>query len=554
MGTRRFVFLFLLLSGIIFLFSCTTSRGNLFKRTLASDKDSTTYTEDDDEKFNLQEEDAEEEEEENRLTIKSRPHHASVYIDDVYYGKTPLVIEYLTAGDYRLEIRLEGYRIQTDWLYYNGSNMTYETELVPIIGYLDIHVEPPDALIVVGGEYITGPHAEIPIGEYLLRVRYFGYTEYTGTVVIEEGKTTSRDIALEKAAFSATGLSANRIRFNPSNPGSLGTTIISFHVTNRGTAGLLIIDGNGNEVLDYPFPPFATWEQEFEWNGKTGGGKSLPDGEYTVRISARGDDGNDVVLSMAVVIDRSITISYLSIFNGMSGLLYTPTAETLPSGGFQLSTVILAHLEEGDDEILMRAPVVLSGRFGCGESLEVDYLAAMILGSGERSIGFASIGVKKLLFTTKDSVGFSGGIYAKASYHDGTGSDTLSNFLGISGGVPLQFHAGPFSFVLSPEIVLSVYRVTYTSDYDEESGFYSWGYVRGGLLLDMGTVIAGLSCAVRTLPFSEGFGFDYPALGAAECHFMIPDTSIYVSLAAATEFVSIDNFYVMGGLGLGVIF
>jgi hypothetical protein len=549
MSENDLALFFIIIAAFLLFFSCATSRGNLFKQTSEADKPKTTFTEDDDERYNV-----EEEEEENKLTITSRPEGAEIYIDSVYYGKTPLTIEHFGPGDYRLELRLTGYYTHTDWIYYSGENMTYETELDPVTGYLEITVTPSDAIIIVGGEYITGPREKIPVGIYSLRIRSFGYTDVVREITIEENKTTQMEVTLEEAMFSVSGLSVSRKSFNPANPGSLGKTIISFYVTTYGKATARIFDKGKNEVFSHSFPSFSTWPQECEWDGKDKQGLHLPDGEYTIEIHAEGRDGEVEELSANVLIDSSITLSFRSLWNGVSGLFYTPTVETLPAWSLQISPCIMAHCEEGEKEILLRAPFNLSARFGIGSSLEIDLLAALIFSNEEFSPLIASISIKKLLFHSRGLLSFSGAAYAKACYHYGTGADTFSNFTGISAGIPLQGGLGPLSVILTPEIVLSTYRVTYTSDYDEEIAFFTWGYCRGGILLDFGTVITGISCAVRTLPFSEGFGISLPALGALECHLMVPDTSIYVTLAAATEFSSIDNFYVMGGFGLGFIY
>jgi hypothetical protein len=549
MSQNHLAFMFIIIAVTILFFSCATSRGTLFRQTGEADKDKTTFTEDDDELFNV-----EDEEEENKLTIKSRPEGADIYIDSVYYGKTPLTIEHCEPGYYFLELRLEGYHTHTDYVYYSGENMTYETELEPVTGYLDIAVTPPDAVIIVGGEYMTGPQAEIPIGTYSLRIRSFGYTDFVCDITIEEKKTTQLEVTLDEALFSLSALSVSRKTFNPGNPGSLGITTISFYVTTFGTATARILDKGKNEVFIYTFPPFSTWVQECEWNGKDKKGINLPDGEYTVEIHAEGNNGEVEELTTNGWIDSSITLSFRSVWNGVSGLFYTATVETLPAWGFQISPYIMAHLEEGENEILLRAPFTLSARFGIGSSLELNFLTALIFSNEEFSPIIASIAVKKLLFRTGELLSFSGAVYAKACYHYGTGADTLSNFTGVSAGFPIQGGLGPFTIILTPEIVISTYRVTYSADYDEETAFFTWAYGRWGILLDLGTVITGISCAVRTLPLSEGFGISLPFLGALECHLMIPDTSIYITIAAATEFSSIDNFYIMGGFGLGFIY
>jgi hypothetical protein len=73
-------------------------------------------------------------------------------------------------------------------------------------------------------------------------------------------------------------------------------------------------------------------------------------------------------------------------------------------------------------------------------------------------------------------------------------------------------------------------------------------------MLDFGAVVGGFSAAVRTLPFSRGFSLDLPLLAGFELHAMFPNTQLFLSYAMAAEIEDAENWYIMGGGGIGYIY
>ena len=51
----------------------------------------------------------------------------------------------------------------------------------------------------------------------------------------------------------------------------------------------------------------------------------------------------------------------------------------------------------------------------------------------------------------------------------------------------------------------------------------------------------------------QGLGLDLPFQGALEGHWLIPNTQLFLSAALAGEFSATDDFYLFGGLGLGIL-
>jgi hypothetical protein len=549
----------------LFIYGCSTSKGSLFHDTHNSDKgkksSSETNENDQDTQGDTDEsilfpDNATYKDEDTGLFINSYPQGAEVYLDYRYYGTTPLYIPYLETGNYTLELRLPGYKKYEEWIYYQQDYKEFSIVLDPIVGYFQITVNPADAEIYLGSIRINKNTTEVPAGSYALSVRKFGYTDFSGSVTIYENQTTTVTVELIEAGFTISGLEVSRKIFNPGNPGTLGRTTISFRVTSFGKANLIITDKNGDEVFSYSFSEFQTWYQYCEWNGRRSNGLICPDGQYEIEITATSKKEEHFSLSSTVMIDSSLTISYRTVWNGVPGMMYSVLPEILPTESFQVSSLLLVHIEQYNDELIMRAPGALGVRIGCGNNIEADIFLGAVFSDTDFIPFTGSAAVNFLFLNTQGIVSVSSSVYAKAAYHFGTGADTQTNFTGLSTGIPLKVSIGMFAFVINPELIVSPYQVTYTPDYDEEIGFNLWAYGRFGIIFDSGVFIAGLSGAIRTTSLLklDAFDIDYPMEYALELHLMIPESSLYFSLLAATEFESFENYYIMGGIGIGFVY
>ncbi len=545
---------------------CATSSGTIYEDTVAAESSQSSGSGD--------EQNAPEDEKQG-LEILSDPEDAAVYLNNNFVGTTPLMIEGISRGRYRVTIVKQGYYEHTSWIDYYSDHLIYHADLEAITGFIRITADPQNAEISVGDQFISsGSNIKIPIGRYQVMVRSFGYEDYVAAVQITEGELTSLSVKLEKAEFNLSPLKLSRKAFNPANFGSLGKTRISFDVTAPGFATVLIVEkSTGTEVDNFSLGPFTTWEQSFEWAGRRSDGGILPDGSYQVIVKALAaeppaDPATDQAVQSGaaqlshqfieqalITLDSSLIITYRSLWNGSSGLLYAPGPEVLPWPDIQLSSLVLAHVEANNGDYSYRAPWNLGLRLGLGlkNNLELTALAGFIAGYYQDIPFYASASLKSPLFTAGQNPGIESAALIKLSYQQAT-TDTFANFTGLSGGFPLRLKLSPFSILLSPEIIISPLQVSYSDSGGQEPFPYVWMYGKGGILFDSGPLVAGLSVAFRSTPFSQGFQLDLPFQSAAELHLLLPGTQLFLSLAAAGEFRSIDNFYLMTGGGLGLLF
>jgi hypothetical protein len=82
---------------------------------------------------------------------------------------------------------------------------------------------------------------------------------------------------------------------------------------------------------------------------------------------------------------------------------------------------------------------------------------------------------------------------------------------------------------------------------------YGWLYGRFGLLLDLSAFTVGTSVSLRSLRFDQGLGIDLPFQSALEAHWLIPGTQLILSASVAGDFTASDDFYLLGGVGLGIL-
>jgi len=494
------------------------------------------------------------------LDIFSSPGEAAVYLNNRYRGLTPLLLSDLDQGRYRLRLERKGYRPVTAWIRYNASYLRYEIQLEEMSGFLLIDVSPPQADIRVGELSITSGQAQkLPAGVYDVQLRAFGYEDGSSRVTISDRQTTELDISLPPAAFEVSPLALNRESFNPAAPGLLGRISVRFQVAAPGAGSVTFFDSTMRRVDSLVLNDFTGRSQAFNWLGKDAAGAPLPDGSYLIRLQARGLNGETETREASVVLDSSRIISRRSLWSGASGLLYSPTPELLPPRTTQVSTLALARIGSAG----LRAPWIAGLRVGLKNNFELDLQGGFIVGrepSSEEDETYwpflAGAALKTGLFSAGRRPRLEGALLLKLAYQHAR-TDTLSSFTGASAGIPCSLRLGNLLLVVSPQLILSPWSVSYdrTLDFNglEWSDWSFWLYGRAGLLWEAYGWQLGVSTALRSPPLTAGAGLkpDMPFQTGLELHRLVPGTQLYLTLALAAELGSGEEMY--AGIGLGLI-
>lgn len=539
--------------------SCAITSGSTFESLLAAEAEQESDSPDGGEPDPIPEEP-----DTPKLRITTNPRGADVWIDGDYVGTSPVDIEEIKGGTYRLVLELDGYYEDRRWIDVpSDSAIEFNIDLDPITGFLAVETM-QGAEILVDGFGVDESFLELPIGSYQVAVRRFGYVEQSFRVIVEEARVTTIDVELTKAPFSLTGVGVSRSAFNPANPGATGEIAIHFSVSAPGSGEISIVAPDGTTIQTIPIGPFADWSQRYVWNGTDSSGRALPDGTYTLLVDARGIDGRLGSGVRLVGIDSSLIITYRSIWNSAPGLLYTHTLDPLPAGQLQLSAQVAGIFTTVDSSLVTRFPSRLGIRVGMGGGTELFAFGGLVANSSPLldrwSAGAALVWRAIVIPLAPPTADLSLGITAGGVYRtpdtDGryAGPDTQTDFPGLSFSVPVVATIEPFFVSVAPEVKISPAPVFYGGGATPDNAWTTFGYLRVGAGADIGGLTIGASAAFRTAPLVYGFALDLPFAGGAELHWVLPGTSIGISGFVAGEFEDPANYYIMSGASVGFLF
>ncbi|WP_428771243.1 PEGA domain-containing protein [Treponema sp. HNW] len=288
------------------------------------------------------------------LDIRSAVSAADVYINNVHKGSTPLVIEDMLPGYYKLRIEKKGFYTEyAEYLFESAQVYKIVAELRQITGSLHIRVNEPEAALYINGTkngppilcfYLgAGPkvdspedgcrwHVNLPEGKHEITIKKFGKKTAVSKVYISGETQVYLDFYLEDADFELTSFSADKKRFNPYNPGDSGICRFTCSVTAAGE-GLLEVYGEANEpVYRLVLEPFKSENIGFSWNGRDEKGRVPESGTYRAVLKARGSGEGDFFTERTeeIVIDRSLFIPLAFFSAGGLSSGFVPSARLMP--------------------------------------------------------------------------------------------------------------------------------------------------------------------------------------------------------------------------------
>ncbi|MDR2142948.1 MAG: PEGA domain-containing protein, partial [Treponema sp.] len=311
----------------------------------------------------------------------SVPEGAKVFIDGVERGQTPLSLASLRNGEYSVRVSKEGYverRFRVVIRSRSRIEVTVDLEKAKGELLLDIKKDPlaPEDLDFNPAVYIDGTRVydtilSLETGWRGVSVEAFGWEKRVETVYIGERTLSRLELVLTASEFSVSGITQKRKRFNPDNSGALGATELAFSVSAPGMGKLEVFDGSGNPVFSRSLGPFTTWSQSVSWNGKDFRGTELPDGEYTLRLSAWKDEAAPIVREYSVEKDAAIEIRPLSAFSSVGGLFFSASPESLPAGSYQIEGALLSGKPFLEKAVWQSLPLAIALRASPLDRLEL---------------------------------------------------------------------------------------------------------------------------------------------------------------------------------------
>lgn len=295
-----------------------------------------------------------------KLYINSNSSGASVYIDGIYKGTTPLNVKDISGGWHRLELSKSHYATKNYRFYIlPGTSHTIFAELEQISGYLRV-LNSFNEKIYVGGKSYSSSNIELDEGSYTVIVRKFGYKDFYSEVYIYRKRTTELTCNFEKADFEFLSAYASKKVFYPSGKGPLKKVKFTFEANSAANCEVSIKNFDGLEVFTTNLE-FTTWENSFTWDGKDKDGNIVSDGFYKVEIK---NGEKTLACSVEVKTDNSLQISSIG-YDGF-GVGNIPLAYSISHSSIFLGNSVQFNLttpQVSIKEVPLNFAFYVSGKF-----------------------------------------------------------------------------------------------------------------------------------------------------------------------------------------------
>ncbi len=132
------------------------------------------------------------------VSVRSTPPKANVYLNGRLKGKTPLQLKKLKIGQYRLNIRKEGFAEYSKKLVLSKKrNNSINAHLKALSGGLSLSVSPPDAQIYLDGKAVSkSTLGKLSVGQHSMEIKKEGFAAYNEKVGIQAGTVKNFNVSL----------------------------------------------------------------------------------------------------------------------------------------------------------------------------------------------------------------------------------------------------------------------------------------------------------------------------------------------------------------------
>lgn len=476
------------------------------------------------------------------LDIRSSGDAADVYINNVYRGSTPLVIENMLPGYYNLRIEKKGFYTEyAECTFESGNLYKITAELKQITGTLHIRLNESEADLYVNGAKIEPPalgfylgkkpkpdnsadgcnrHVTVPEGEHEITVKKFGKQSATAKVYVFRETQVYLDLHLRDADFELTSFSAEKKRFNPYNPGTVGMCRFDFSVSAPGNGVLEIYGKTSHLVYRKVLEPFTAESLNCIWDGRDEQGKILEKGIYTAYLEVQETAGSALIRSepLTVTLDTDMAVP-LSLFSaGGLSVGIVPSIRLMPKGS--LYTAGTAGGGFSLDTGFASAPVFLGFAYTPLDFLEVSCAAGTEIYAENTPPFIVQAAVK----ASRKTGFFRYGAVLGGSYSSGKAVSVFNEGL-VHTGIIFGAAAGPLYIGAAEQVY--------------------FGHAGGGFIPFNGTLKTGLSCS-----FQKGF-FAAHLSAALYSSFTAADICGFSSIHTGAEFcVLIPKSLLMPSAGI----
>ena len=138
------------------------------------------------------------------ITVFSHPDNASVTLDGIYVGrtleKTPLNLDAIPAGEHTVALELPGYQPYSTQVSVSPNQVSaVNALLIPSFGAVSVTSDPAGAAVFldntsIGISPVTA--GNISEGSHLVTIQREGYSDYSASILVTAGTTSSVSAAL----------------------------------------------------------------------------------------------------------------------------------------------------------------------------------------------------------------------------------------------------------------------------------------------------------------------------------------------------------------------
>ncbi|MBC7319579.1 PEGA domain-containing protein [bacterium] len=253
---------------------------------------------------------------EGALVVFSEPSGADVYIDDRYYGRTPITIQRIPVGRRTVTLKIPGYADWSDDVLIESGHISQISATLKLAGTLQVSSNPSGAKVYLNGRYLgTTPlsNSSIPEGTHNLSIELFGYKPWQGIVEIVPRQTTNIFANLEPAPI---GISELRVDPKVYKIKTLFKKDLSvnFTITKPATVTVEIRDME-DRIIAVPMSKFKASipNLEVKWRDE------VPPGNYKVVVIAIDETGEQAYREAVFRVEEESILNW--ILYGIFGAL-----------------------------------------------------------------------------------------------------------------------------------------------------------------------------------------------------------------------------------------
>lgn len=281
-----------------------------------------------------------------RLELRTAPTGATVVLDGVEVGTTPLDLDAVRPGRRRLTVSYRGYTTYTEWIELPaGRTVRREIDLEPLTREVRFETAIPNLEIYLNGAWKPAGTVSLRPGNASIRFRAFGFREERLDVTIPPGPASEPlRVSVDLSPVESPTITADYLGPVAIVPGER-TRSATVAVTADAAASVRLEVRDAQSVLRYSTHERVTRRREtFTWDGRSGDGVFVEPGEY--RLTLIFDDA--VILETDLRVSVASSISPVPLRNGAFSTFIGPVPASLVAP--RISTVIAggARQQTGD--------------------------------------------------------------------------------------------------------------------------------------------------------------------------------------------------------------